>query len=250
MICKNKLIFILFINILLSSAHLFADSKTVVAVSTGAYPPYYSKEMKNYGFIAEIVKEAFKRSGYNVEFLFVPWKRALMATQDGKYDALFTIWHRKEREKWFLFSSPLPSNTLVFFAMKKRSISFQKYIDLQKYRIGVVRGYSIPIKFEKLGIYLEEVTNNFQNMKKLIHGRVDLIVIDKLLGLHLIHTKHPEYKDEIEWLKPVIKEELQYLVISKKAKNSKNKINAFNAGLKEIKLDGTFEKILGDLLRK
>jgi hypothetical protein len=65
--------------------------------------------------LSEIIREAFKRNGYEADISFLPWKRALAGTKEGKHQALFTIWHRPEREEWFVFSDSLPANELGFF---------------------------------------------------------------------------------------------------------------------------------------
>ena len=88
----------------------WAADKRVLNIAATEYPPFYSAEIEGGGFMTEIVTEAFRREGYDPDIRFLPWKRALEGAKRGKYDGLFTVWYRPEREEWFLFSALLPAN--------------------------------------------------------------------------------------------------------------------------------------------
>ena len=77
----------LVIAVLVSGPGLAAD-KTLKLAAT-EYPPFYGKELKDHGFITEIIATAFERSGYQINVKFLPWKRALEKTKDGAYDGVF-----------------------------------------------------------------------------------------------------------------------------------------------------------------
>ncbi|MEH6348401.1 MAG: transporter substrate-binding domain-containing protein, partial [Bermanella sp.] len=111
----------------------------VINLAASEYPPYFSESMKNYGFITEITVEAFKKAGYTVKVEFLPFKRAYLQTREGQYDAIIDLWYTKEREEYFEFSHPLPSNILGFYKHKKNDIKFKIYSDLKPYKIGIVR---------------------------------------------------------------------------------------------------------------
>jgi polar amino acid transport system substrate-binding protein len=209
------------------------------------YPPYYGELLPNQGVITEIIREAFKHVGYEVKIKFLPWKRALEMTRQGEFDALYTAWYREEREQWFGFSEPLPiANVIGFYKRKDRKISYRTLEDLRPYKIGIVRGYSNPVEFEQAKLDTEEVTEDRLNIQKLAVGRIDLALIDKIIGQHIIDTELPESAQKLEWLNPPLKIDNQYLIFSKKCDDYREKIEDFNRGLHQIIEAGIVKAII------
>ena len=60
-------------------------SETVTLAST-EYPPYYGSSLPQGGVIAEIARQAFKRTGYELRIEWDPWARALKTAQEGSDD--------------------------------------------------------------------------------------------------------------------------------------------------------------------
>lgn len=58
-----------------------------VKIATGDFPPWTSESLPHGGFINRVVSSAFKLSGVDVEFHYLPWKRALEATKVGQFHA-------------------------------------------------------------------------------------------------------------------------------------------------------------------
>ncbi len=219
--------------------------KEIVLVAC-EYSPYYSEHLENYGGISEIIVEAYKRVGYTVKIQFLPFARALNETQEGQVDGIIGVWYRPEREQWFVFSQPIPPpNQIGFYKRKQDKITFTKFEDLKPYVIGTIIGFVNPPEFEK-ATYLkrEEVVTDAQNLQKLFYKRIDLALIDKGLADYIIRTQFPEYREALEWLEPAVKEEPNFLGISKKTPDYLIKLEAFNRGLAVITKEGLVGKIL------
>lgn len=216
-----------------------------IRLASSEYPPYFGEQLDNQGVITEIIVEAYTRIGYEVEIKFMPWARSLEMTKEGDFDGMFALWYREEREQWFAFSAPLPPNELGFYKRRDNPITFTRFEDLRGYRIGTCRGYANPPEFEQ-ATYLrtEEVPSDEQNIQKVYHERVDLILIDKGLAQYLIATKFPEYQEELEWIEPALERVAQHLVLSKQVAAYQTKLNDFNEGLRLITEDGTLQRIL------
>ena len=224
------------------SAAQAADRKLDIAATE--WPPFYGSDLEKGGFITEIIREAFKRKGYQTDISFLPWKRALGGAKEGKHDALFTVWYRKEREEWFVFSDPLPANELGFFKRKDKNISSVKYGDLKPYTIGVVRGYAAPPGFEEAGLKIALAKDDEENLRKLQKGRVDMVLTDKIVATHILNTKLRDESVELEWLAPPVHVDIQYLVISKKTPDYAKVLAEFNKGLASMTADGTLKSIM------
>ena len=234
---------LLLVFFLLFGMELVAGDKNIAIVVT-EYPPYYGSELQNKGFITEIVVAAFDRSGYGSSVRFLPWQRAFDGTKAGKYAVLYTMWYRKEREQWFEFSDALPANEVGFFKRVGEDISFNNFEDLKPYTIGVVRGYVNPPGFDEAGLTTEVVDNDALNLNKLLRGRIDLVLIDKIVGQHILNINHAPQKHEVEWINPPVQVETQHLVVSKRAPDSHALLDDFNRGLAAIIADGTATQIM------
>lgn len=214
-------------------------------IAATEWPPFYGKDLKNNGFMTEIVREAFKRADHEVTIKFLPWKRALEGTKSGKHDGLYTVYYRKEREEWFVFSNPLPANVWGFYRRKGSNISFDKFEDLKPYTIGVVRGYVVPPGFEEAKLKTALAKDDEENLRKLHKGRLDLVLTDKIVAKYIIDTKIPDAMSTLEWLDIPVSTEIQYLVFSKKAPDYKAVLAGFNKGLAAMTADGTLKSIMG-----
>ena len=157
-----------------------------IRIATLNWEPYIGQTITNEGFMAEVTREIFKRVGYKVEYIYLPWKRAVKMAEQGKFDGYFPAYWSKQREEKSIFTNSIISGPVVFFKIKGSDISFKKLEALKPYRIGVVHGFVNTTEFDKAD-YLnkEKVTTNLQNIKKLFAGRIDLIVIDKYVGLYV-----------------------------------------------------------------
>jgi polar amino acid transport system substrate-binding protein len=224
------------------SATFAAERKLDIAATE--WPPFYGKDLENQGFMTEIILEALKRVGYDASIKFLPWKRALEGTKLGKHDGLYSVYYRKEREEWFVYSDPLPANEWGFYKRNDAEISFESFEDLRPYTIGVVRGYVAPPGFDEAELKTDLAKDDEQNLRKLQKGRVDLVLTDRIVGKYIINTKIPEATSELDWLDPPVSTEIQYLVFSKKSPDYETILSEFNKGLAEIQADGTLKAIM------
>ncbi len=244
---RQKLCLVIMLVLCLSFSGQAESADKIVTLANIEYPPFAGEKLKNGGFLSEIQTEAFKRSGYTVNYEWVPWARGLKGAKRGVYDGLCVAWYRPEREEWFIFSNPLPASEIVFFKRRGVDILFDgDYTKLQPYSIGVVRGYANPPEFDKVKhmLKVEEVPKDSVNIKKLIRGRLDLILVDKYLAQYIISTEMIGFSDAVEPIKPVLKKDINYIMFSKKADGVKEKVDAFNKGLEELEKEGTVEEIL------
>lgn len=241
---KKLLILALFLWLSLPA---FAQSKEVNLTAID-YQPFTGENLKNGGFLSEVTTEAFKREGYTVKFFYRPWARGIKESKQGDWDGMTGLWYRKDREKWFIFSPPLASNEITFVKRKNTQYEFKGYKDLikQNLKIGVVRGYANPPKFDKVidQLNISVAREDILNLRKLGKGRIDLVVIDKLVGKYLIATKMPEFIDAFNFMDPPLKVDPLYIGFSKNAPGIKAKAEAFKRGFTKIESDGTYQKIL------
>jgi polar amino acid transport system substrate-binding protein len=202
-------------------------------------------EEKQNSYLVEITEKALTQVGYRTKIEFMPWKRALHNSMNGKADVLLGAYYNEKRAQKMLYSEPIDKVELVFLALKESNIRYTALTDLKPYTIGHIRGVSVNKAFDSASYLRKEaVTNVEQNIKKLISGRVDLIVFKKRRLLHLIHTKFPEISNKVELLSPSLQTSFFYNAFPKSQPNALKHLEDFNRGLRAIKNDGTYAKIL------
>lgn len=234
-------------TILALAASLFAANAAAEKIHfvTVDYPPYYGSELPGGGPITELVTEAYKRVGHDVEVDYMPWARAMRQALAGSADGLLGAWYSEEREKSFIYSDPLPGNEVVLFKRKgAKPETFTSYADLQPYRLGVVRGYRNPPEFEAADLKTEVANSDKLNLTKLAKGRIDLVLVDKALANYIIRKELPEYEGELVAVEPPLEVLPMYILFTRDAEKAQEKADALNKGLALLEKEGRVQEIL------
>jgi len=234
----------LFLLLALSS-FLFAQEKVIVLANETSWAPYYGKELKNGGYTTEIIVEAMARVGYKVKIKWLPWNRAVSLAVKGTYDGLGACYYNEQRAKNFVYTDSIGDTQTVFFKLKSKDIKYNTLEDLKAYKIGTAKNYGYPEKFLNAS-YLNKIEApklDF-NIKKLLKGRVDVVIGTKKVTQHLLNNSYSDEKSKIDIMEPAIDKMLLYVAFSKNNAGYKQKVEDFNKGLSIIKADETFNKIL------
>ena len=233
------------LGILVSSQNLFSAEK--ISLTSCNWEPYTGESLYNYGFTSEIITEAFKRVGYEAKFTFLPWKRALHETLLGQYDAVYSAYYSDDRAKEYALSDPYIQTDNMLCALKEARIIFSELSDLRPYTIGVVGGYVNSPEFDK-ATYLkkDETSADLNNIQKLFAKRINLIVIDRYVAIYYIKNSSVINGDisNIIFYEPPIMQMPVHVMFSKAIPGYEKKLLAFNTGLKQIRDDGTINRIM------
>ncbi|MCG8619498.1 MAG: transporter substrate-binding domain-containing protein [Desulfobacterales bacterium] len=216
-----------------------------VSAGTVNWPPYYGKELQGGGYMTEITREAFKRTGWDYQVEFMNWNRAVNLCEKGKLDMVQGAYFSDERAKKFHVTEEYASVDVVFFSSKDAGIGYSKLEDLKDYKIGLIRGWAYPDAITQSGFLTTEITETpVSNIKKLLKGRVDLIIGAKIAVMDIVNREMPGNTDQLVALAPPIQKNSLHNLVSLKKENGQEIADAFNKGLQLIKEDGTYEKIL------
>lgn len=220
------------------------------------YPPFqYTEGGTTKGIAADIVKEIFKRLKRPIRISFYPFPRAVKNIKTGASDAIFTFYHKKEREAFVLYAKePLVDQTIALFVHKDSPIRFDGDLSaLNKYKFGLVR-FSYGKIFDeavknKTITLLEYVSKMESNMKKFLSRRFDILPSDRWVAYYyyaqsnLRNTKGIEIKE----LTPAIQAFPAYIGFSK-ANQLETLRDQVDKTLKEMKQDGTYAQIITSYL--
>jgi len=163
-----------------SSAH--ADT---INIAVGDFCPYQcdpEKEGGRIGFMSEFTKVIFEKAGYTVNFTVVPFKRAIIGTEKGKYDALVC---NTGHSKTLLFSQQrIGALQQKFFVRKGNPWQYAGVKSLEHIVVASVIGYDLSAFSPEYEAYLKKNSDTpavqyiggddfiLRNAKKILAGRV------------------------------------------------------------------------------
>ncbi|MTI42369.1 amino acid ABC transporter substrate-binding protein (PAAT family) [Roseibium hamelinense] len=206
------------------------------------YPPYEMKMPVDglQGFDYEVAIEVFQRLDIPVEIVFLPWKRALVETENGETLGILTCAHRPERESFILFSDPISSFTSGFYYRQGfDSAPIRDVDDITGRRVASVSGYESFKELQKLGANPTEVQTTTQAIKMLMTGRFDYFYAGKETTdfqiRQLGHTGSFHFV-------PVDKRPFHFC-FSKAYPGGREIAEKFNRALSDVKTDGTYDAI-------
>jgi len=241
---KSAIFFILmmFGTVTLVAGQPRAES-LVMALSD--WPPYKSETMDAGGIVTDLTRQALSAAGYNVLDQFVPWRRALSGTYDGTYDVVPAIWYSEERAQQLLFSKPIMNSQIVFVSRREQPFDFKALSDLSGMHVGVSAGWRYPDAFNQLTtIRKDEAKNLKDNLRKLIHKRVDVVIGEELAVRHTVREYFKEKADRLYYSAKRLQSEPLRVAVSKKHPNGQEVIDRLNGALESLYSSGQYLTVL------
>ncbi|MBT3361498.1 MAG: amino acid ABC transporter substrate-binding protein [Rhodospirillales bacterium] len=227
-------------------AHLSAHADTIV-LGTGEYAPYTSADLKNGGFVTEIVKRTFAEIGVETDIRFLPWRRGEVEAKGGKIDGVFSHIRSPERDTNFLVTVPINDYSTVMVVRESSPISSVEPQDLKGKRYCLPLGYADVAQFEaayKAGNLKRHRVAGIDNCLKMLKAvRIDFAWEDELVLKVLFSDEFPNSANEFKTLLPPIDTNPGHLLISKKLAGGPALVEKFNLAFKTLKADGTIQKI-------
>lgn len=224
-----------------------------VYLATTEWPPYVSKELKNNGYVYQLVKQAFSNKSYQIEIKFMPWDEVKNFAQHN-HDGFFPAYEKESTGDPNIGCSmpfnggpvglyrrkTLPIHFTVENPSANQALAFEK---LQQYDFGVVNGYENTDAFDQAN-YLTKISvkNDFENLKQLQEKKVDLIIIDVFVAEYYI-DKYPTLFTDVEFMGPALENKNLYLCFNKQDIDYLQLLSDFNAALISMKASGQLDEI-------
>lgn len=239
---------VIFTLLVLSYLCSIARAQEPLVFVTSDYPPYVIEDSGlAKGIVPDLIRAIFKDTGIEVEFSFQPWNRGQKSVTQGAAFAGFPYVITEQRAEIFDFSDPFVAFIPKFFYKKTQfplGFSWQKLQDFHGYRMGGVRGFWYEPAFNALGLKVNYVSTDLQNMNMLLKERIDFTLIDELVGWHLIKTHFPEQMLAFAVADKPESSTTLHLMVSRNYPNAKALTQVFNQGLKRVKENGHYQEIL------
>lgn len=239
---------LLFILIVFPGISVADDIQVVFA--TGEWSPFSSENLPEYGTATALISAICKAGGIQPRYVFYPWKRAELKVLTGEVFAAFPYAVSEERKRDYDFSDILFYGINVFVYYEENLDSpapkvYETLEDLKKYRIGGISGSFLKPAFSHAGLNYEPTTTLDQSIHKLVAGRLDLCIDDKLVLYDSITRLYPDKLEHFKFLpKPFGKKMANALLVSRTYPNAKEILSKFNRGLAIIKETGEYDRIV------
>lgn len=207
------------------------------------YAPYYHWEGDSpKGVLIDIAEEAFQRMGVKPHYVKANWARNLFELREGRFTGAIAGFKLPQREEYCTYpEEPLCKAESWVATLKKPKLSIRSLEDLRFVTVGVTEGYSYGTVFDamkglsKIVLHSEKIL-----VKLLINGRIDAILGNPLTLRH--HAEKMGSADQLAFPLKTHDGNL-YVLFSRKDKEARQLAAAFSDALKEMKRDGTYDRI-------
>lgn len=203
-------------------------------ITTLEWPPFSCEKCPEQGAGCKALKEAMKAVGVEVEFVFLPWTRAIKDGAEAKYVGYYPSWP-EDVTAGFSASATVFKSPIGFVEPKGKPLAWNTLADLKGKNIGTVQDYGNTKEFNKLikdgVIKTEVVASDDVNVKKVAGGRIDGAIIDLNNAKWYLATDLKDLADKVQ--------------INPKAIEDKDLLIALNASgvAKKAKLEEALKKV-------
>ncbi len=221
------------------------DALKIVVGTDAAYAPFEYVDSSNniVGFDIDVFNAVAEAANLEVEYKNTAWDGIFLTLENGERDALISaITITDERKKTMDFSEPYFEATQLIAVPQDADIT--KFTDLKdkEYKVGVQNGTTGDIAVSELLGTTSKNVARFDTtplaLKEMQNGGVDAVVADNAVVLEYIKN-NPDAN-----FKSVSDENFpkEFYGIAVKKGNSEL-LERINAGLKEIRENGTYDEI-------
>lgn len=214
-------------------------------IAGDSWPPFTDKTLPYNGLAVDLISTALSRAGFSNNYQQVPWARAIQGLQHDSYDIIGAAWYAPDRAVYGQFSEPYLTNTLRFIRKKGSTIDYQQLSELRPYLISVVRGYTYAPAFDTDSTLQKHPVNNFASAARMVaQAHSQLTVEDELVAQHLFNGELSDVREQLEFLPKPLSESPLHILVRRSHPQHQQIIDGFNAAMRTMREDGTYQMIL------
>lgn len=173
-------IFLTFLIITLS--HLQVSARTYLFVAAHFPKIVEKKEDESLtGLGVELTRKIAKIHNLDIQIKVYPLKRAINMIKDGSADAIIGAYYSKKRARFISYSNNFfYQDEISLFTSNQNKLDWDgNYTHLKKFKLGVVRGWSLGDKFNENSAHYKIL---FVNQLDQLFSMLDLKRIDFLIA--------------------------------------------------------------------
>ena len=178
-------------------ARAAAGAEELVAFTESLPPLNYAENGEARGFSSELLKAMAADAGLTLHMQVLPWQRSVQEASRRADSVLFSLTRTPERETQYRWVGPIsPRRILVYRLSHRTEVRPTSLKQLNGWRLGVSRDSAAAKQLIADGLRpdteLELGLDDATNLRKLLAGRMDLIVLlDWAAAWHLRELKLP-----------------------------------------------------------
>ncbi|OHX14093.1 hypothetical protein BI347_11670 [Chromobacterium sphagni] len=217
-----------------------------LTLASGEFPPYSSEKLPQGGISAAIVREAFLAAGMAApRIAFLPWKRGYSETEQNRFAASFPYARDANREKQFLFSTPLHLDHFSYIVRQGDE-------DAAK---GRWRGKRLCLPLGWTTAYIAADARKYQwrlerpptldNCLKMLNSNiVDMVSCNDFVASFTIRQLYGERSPFV--IASVGRQQISalYLIVSRRRPDASQLIRQFNQGLAALHRSGRYQQLV------
>jgi polar amino acid transport system substrate-binding protein len=159
-----------------------AAGETLLGVTENLPPLNYLDDGSAQGFSVELLRLMATQAGMRLELQVLPWQRAVQVAESSARSVLFSLTRTPERESQFQWVGPITQRRILLYKLASRTdLVLNQLSELGGARIGVVRESAADRALQaaglRPGIELEHGLDDATNMRKLLAGRMEYVVL-------------------------------------------------------------------------
>lgn len=220
------------------------NAKTLKVAIDNWTPFVYFENDKPKGLTIDIFNKLTKELNIDIEFIQIPWARALSMMKKGEIDAMGNLSYSKERTKYIQYIQP-PFYKLktTFYTLKGNEKLISSYEDLHNHILLTAKGYLYFPKFDTdVKIHKEEIQYRMEKNSMIIEEELMLrMLLAKKVQVIISSNAIMDYLIEKGSYNNLVKKanydplhsDLIHIGISKHSPFFKD-INKINAAMKKI----------------
>lgn len=215
----------------------------VLRMAADAWPPYTDQTLPAGGLSVELIRTALGRAGYEVTYTEVPWERAVLGLQRGKYD-IINDWFTIRHADYATYSRPLLKNRVRWVQRRGEGIRYDGRDSLRGYDIVLTNGYAYSDELDNDSALNKGYANNFvQAARMLLADRADLALEDERTVLFHFNGALKAVSDGLSFVPGEFSIRNLSLVVRNDHPQQKAIIAAFNREIEAMVKDGTYAAI-------
>lgn len=243
-----------FISAVFGAALAFGSAlqAETITVTTGEYAPFTGEALPEGGLVNGLVTRIAAKAGIEVEYEYMPWKRALEITRQGK-KAASSYWSPREDTTGLTIVGPVSvGETVLFFRKDKPIPDFQSPYEVEGITIGATLGYGYYPEFWARGesgdYTIQTAKDDISNFRKLAAGRIDAFIIDASVGWTMINENFSaEERANFAALSTPLVISEGYLQVSTEAEGGQALADRLQAAYDEMKASGELDAANSEL---
>lgn len=217
-----------------------SEDKFIVGLDD-SFPPmgFRDESGEIVGFDIDLARAVAEEMGMEVEFRAVDWDGVILSLKKGDIDLIWNgLTVTPEREEEINFTSPYLANKQVLIVAKESDIEDKG--DLEGGVLGIQMGSSSEKALEADGDFNDSLAdvrkygNNTEALMDLASGRVDVVLVDEIVGRYYMSLREgqyrvlPEFLEKEDYAVGVRKEDEEFL---EKLEEALNKVKNSEIGV-------------------